>query len=177
MYLEEINLPDLVYKLEEKHQIQLAIDLIEIGQPIWNEYTLKNNIAYTDSVVGMHHSVSKGLIKRAIKLFKGYLKNNGAFLKKINKIQLKLLFKEYLEPRVALIDDDLELPKNVGAIFLAGYYLTEFFVEGKAPISFETNIYTAIEYATDAIITSGIKTESEIKNILNTYEKRMVTQL
>ena len=166
-----MTLSEFVHSLEEKNQVKLATDLIEIGLPIWNEYLSQNKIEYNDSVVGMYHKVNKGLLKKAVGIFKNNLKNNGFVFKKTNKIRLKLLLKEYSEPRVALIDEDFGLPKNVELIFLAGYYLTEFLTGRKQSSWDGNNTYVSINYSIDSITDSGIKTESEIKNILNEYKK------
>ncbi|MEP5338291.1 MAG: SMI1/KNR4 family protein [Algibacter sp.] len=160
---------EFIHNLDEKDQIKLAIELIEIGLPVWTEYASVNKIDYNDSVVGMYHKVNKNLISKSIKIFKNCSKNNGLILKKYNEIRLKLLLKEYLEPRVALIDEDFGLPKNVELIFLSAYYLTEFLTGKKQSGLDGNNTYVSIRYSIDSITDDGIKTELEIKNILDEY--------
>ena len=166
-----MTLSKFIHSLEEKNQIKLAIEFIEIGLPVWTEFTSKNKIEYNDSVVGMYHKVNKNLISKSLGIFKNYIKNNGLILNKINRIQLKLLLKEYLEPRVALIDEDFGLPKNVELMFLSAYYLTEFLIGEKQSGWDGNNTYVSINYSIDSITDSGIKTDLEIKSILNKYKK------
>ena len=65
-----MTLSEFVNNLDKKNQIELGIELIEIGLPIWKNYNAKNRIEYTDSVVGMYHKIDNELIEKSIKLLK-----------------------------------------------------------------------------------------------------------
>lgn len=164
---------ELLQHLDKKKQIELAINLIQIGLPIWTEYTSNNSIEYIDSVAGMHHKINTNLIPQLIDYVKEKLRSKSLFFKIYYKIRLKRLFHQFLEPKVALIDEDFELPRNMTLFFLSAYYLIEFIVEENQMSFFGNNIFDSVEYAIQAIQESNIMNGSEIENIVNEYLKHI----
>ena len=161
-----MTLIEIVNNLENKNQIKLAIELIEIGLPIWVNYTEKTQIEYTDSVVGMYHKIDNGLIERSIKLLK---KGNGRKISITNKIyefKIKSLHNEIREVVVAREDNDFEIPPEVELILYSTSNLIEYAI-GKVNNSLKGNlVYISINQSIDAITQSGILTFSEIDKII-----------
>jgi len=161
-----MTLIDLVNSLEKKIQIGLAIELIEIGLPIWEDYNSENQIEYTDSVVGVYHKIDKELIRISIKLLSKINKPNNILTKKINGIKLKTLYDEIREPVVAKQDDDFEIPLEVELILYSTSNLIEY-VHGKEKSAFSENLaYVSINQSIEAITRKGILETDEIKEIL-----------
>ncbi|MGB1269692.1 MAG: hypothetical protein ACPG45_08120 [Flavobacteriaceae bacterium] len=160
-------LTEIVNSLEKKTQIDLAIELIEIGLPIWESYNSENRIEYTDSVVGMYHKVNKNLIEKSIKLLKKINRQNNFLTNKINAFKIKSLHDEIREPVVAREDDDFEIPEEVELILYSTSNLIEYAM-GKTHNSLNENLaYISINQSIDAITKSKIKTFDQINEILN----------
>lgn len=161
-----MSLTELVNSLEKKTQIELAIELIEIGLPIWENYNSENRIEYTDSVVGMYHKVNKNLVEKSIKLLKKINSQNNFLTNKINALKIKSLHNEIREPVVAREDDDFEIPIEVELILYSTSNLIEY-VMGKTHSSLNENLaYISINQSIDAITKSKIKTFDQINEIL-----------
>jgi hypothetical protein len=166
-----MSLPELINSFKKKNQIELAIEFIEIGLPIWENYNSENRIEYTDSVVGMYHKINKNLIEKSIKLLKKTNRQNNFLTDKINALKIKSLHDEIREPVVAREDDDFEIPIEVELILYSTSNLIEY-VMGKTHGSLNENLaYISINQSIDAITKSKIKTFDQINEILN-YAKR-----
>ena len=161
-----MTLSEFVNSLEKKNQIELGIELIEIGLPIWENYNAKNRIEYTDSVVGMYHKIDKELIEKSIKLLKKVNGKNNFLTEKINGIKIKSLYDEIREPVVAREDDDYEIPKEVELILYSTSNLIDFVMGRKTNSSNENLAYVSINQSIDAITQSGLLNFDEIKTII-----------
>jgi len=170
-HLKKMTLTELVNNLEKKAQIELAIELIEIGLPIWENYNSENPIEYNDSVVGMYHKIDKNLIAKSIKLLKKINGWNNFLAKKINNRKIKILHDEIREPVVARQDDDFEIPIDVELILFSTANLIEF-VMGKRISAFDENMaYVSINQSIDAITKNGILKYEYINEILMRSKK------
>lgn len=162
-----MTLSEFVNSLDKKNQIELGIELIEIGLPIWKNYNAKNGIEYTDSVVGMYHKIDKGLIEKSVKLLKKVNGKNNFLTDKINGIKIKALYYEIREPVVAREDDDFEIPKEVELILYSTSNLIDYVMGRKTNSSNENLAYVSINQSIDAITQSGILNFDEIRTILD----------
>jgi len=61
---------NLINNLNRKTQIEIAIELIEVGLSILTKYNSENLIKYSDSIVGAYHKIDKYLIEKSIRLLK-----------------------------------------------------------------------------------------------------------
>ncbi len=159
-------LTELVNSFEKKNQIELAIELIEIGLPIWKKHNSEKQIEYTDSVVGMYHKINKNLIEKSIKLLKKINGKNSFLTDKMNGIKIKSLHDEIREPVVAREDDDFEIPTEVELILYSTSNLIEYVMGKKANSLNENLAYISINQSIDAITKSGILSFEEIEIIL-----------
>lgn len=162
-----MTLSEFINSLNRKNQIELGIELIEIGLPIWEKYNVKNRIEYTDSVVGMYHKIDKELIEKSIRILKKTNGKNNILTDKINRIRMKTLYDEIREPVVAREDDDFEIPKEVELILFSTSNLIDY-VMGRKTNSLNENLaYISINQSIDAITQSGILNFDEIRMILD----------
>jgi len=159
-------LKDFVNGLDENSQIELAIELIEIGLPIWENYNLENPIEYKDSVVGMNHKINKNLIKKSIKILKNINRHNNFIVKKINEFKIINIQNEIREPVVARQDDDFEIPIEVELILFSTSNLINYVKGDRYNIQSENLVYVSINQSIDAIIKSGILTDEGVNKIL-----------
>lgn len=168
----KMQLPEFIGSLETENQIQLAIEMIEIGLPVWENYNSGNPIEYTDSVVGMHHKIDSCLIEKAISLLKKMSsEQNGFAAKGVDKLKLESLRKDVNELIVAIADGDVELPLQVQLIVYATSNLIDC-VLGKAYDSSNKNLaYISIEQSIDAIARSKILNSDKINEILERAKK------
>lgn len=166
-----MSLTDLINSLDKKIQIELAIELIEIGLPIWKKYNSENSIEYTDSVVGMYHKIDKYLIEKSIVLLKKINGRNNFLTYKINQLKIKSLYNELREPVVAREDYDFEIPKNVELILFSTSNLVEYVISKTQNSGNENLAYISINQSIDAISESGILNSDEIKEILTDIKK------
>jgi hypothetical protein len=164
-----MSISNLINNLPKSQQVELAIELIEIGIPIWNNYFLINKIEYFDSVVGLYHSIDKNLIQKSIDLSKKLKKKDNVLNRKIIKIKLNLLEKEIREPVVAREDFDFEIPKNVELILFSTSNLINLLNGNESNYNGKSKAYTSINQSIDAIVLSKLKTTEEIRKILDKY--------
>ncbi len=68
-----MTLEQLCESLSEQKQLKLAIDLINISLPAWEEYTKSNTLTYRDTVVGLTHTVDKDLLHDTINEIASFL--------------------------------------------------------------------------------------------------------
>lgn len=160
-------LDKIVSNLSNKHQLELAVVLIEKALVIWDEYCIGGKLDYIDTVVGMHHEVKPDLPARSLALAKKELQHPGT-----QAAEIKALNDEFIEPIVAMQDDDWEMPDAVEKVFYAAYNLNEF-LNGLTTTTFaESQIYLVINQAIDALLTKEIMTLAEINNLIAQYKKQ-----
>src|SRR5688572_14485984 len=95
-----------VTSLDNVTQHRLAITLLEKAIPIWDQFASEHSLEYSDSIVGMSHVIAKDILSRALEVIKdGSTHKNSMAMKKIRH--------EFMEPMVALQDDDWQLPYAV----------------------------------------------------------------
>jgi hypothetical protein len=164
-------LTDLIISLERKIQIELAIEFIEIGLPIWANYNSEKRIEYTDSVVGVYHKIDKHLIEKSIKILKKINGRNNFVTDKINRIKIKSIYNEIREPVVAREDDDFDIPRNVELILFSTANLIEYVMGKNESLRSENLAYISINQSIDAISESGILNSDEINKILERAKK------
>ena len=141
-------------------RLDLAIRLTKLALPIWEKYADENKLTYRDTVVGMHHSVDRNLLKETV----GFVEQDF-HLKKEERIFFKLKA-QFDDPIVALQDMDWELPDEIQNIFYSIYNLLEAYC-GKSYTSFgDLTIYVSINQAIDALETSGRLTVDELRGII-----------
>lgn len=157
-----MSLQDFLSTIPEKNQYELSVKFLTIGQPIWKNYANSNkNLEYTDTVVGMHHKVSKDIIQRTIDLASKEINSPESKTKQITE-----LYQEFRDPIVSLQDMDWEIPESVLLIFYSAYNLIESLKGKKETYNGETMIYISINQSVDAITRENIKTFDEINIIL-----------
>ena len=87
-----------------------------------------------------------------------------------DKKKLFDLNNQFLDPIIAIEDDDWKLPDDVLKIFYAVYNLIEAFSGRDKTVFGDSSIYISINQAIDSLETSKTLTEEEIKEILDKYK-------
>lgn len=157
-----MSLQDFLSSIPEKNQLELSVKFLTIGQPIWNDFASKNkNLEYRDTVVGMHHKVSKDIFQRTLDLASEEINSPQSKTKQITE-----LYQEFRDPIVSLQDMDWEIPESVLLIFYSAYNLIESLKGKKETYNGETMIYISINQSIDAITREKIKTFDELNKLL-----------
>ena len=157
-----MSLKDFLSAISEKNQYGLSIKFLKLGLPIWDNFTSKSkNLEYIDTVVGMHHKVSKKIIQRAMDIATKTINRPNSRTKKL--IELK---EEFIDPIVALQALDWEIPKSAQLIFYSAYNLVESLTGRKATFNGDSIIFISINQSIDAITREKIKTFEDINNLL-----------
>lgn len=60
-----MDFEEFINRLPRKKQIQLALKLIKIALPIWENLGEEHSLAYRDCVAALEHSVDKTILKRS----------------------------------------------------------------------------------------------------------------
>ena len=158
-----MTLEEYINSLSKGKQFNIAIRLTRLALTIWNKYADKNKLAYRDTVVGLHHSVDKNLLKNTINTVEKYISTSKAAIK---NTELLPLSKQFSDPIVALQDTDWELPNEVVLTFYAVYNLLNSALGEERKAASETIIYIAINQAIAALESSKLLTEAEIREVL-----------
>ena len=175
-------LTDYVAGLAKQKQFELALRLVKLALPIWNDYAREGQRTYRDSVVGLWHNVDKGFLKNAIETIEIYLEDGitkpehpGIFQQLFSVFvpssteryrQLVQLKQKFLEPIVALQDMDWILPYEVERVFYSVNNLLAALLGEGETLQGESMIYVSINQAIDALETSGTLTFDEINALL-----------
>ncbi len=164
-----MTLEEHIENLPKDKQFDIAIRLIKLSLPIWDKYADKNELTYRDTVVGLHHSVDRALLKNTIDAVEKYISTNMISKVVIKNTDLLSLSRQFSDPIVALQDIDWELPNEVEKTFYAVHNLLDAAL-GKEMTTFnESTIYVTINQAIDALDSSKTMTEEEIRKVL--YDK------
>ena len=134
--------------------------------PIWNNYADKNELAYCDTVVGLLHSVDRTLLKNTIDSVEKYILTNRINKAIIKNFDLIPFRRQFIDPIVALQDLDWELPYEVERTFYAVHNLLVSTLGKEKSVFNETTIYVTINQAIEALSSSKLMTETEIRDIL-----------
>jgi hypothetical protein len=164
------TLSDLMQGLPEDRQLTLAVHFCKLGLPIWDAFaTQKRARSYYDGVVGLHHVISETLPTRALALAQSALADPTYCARHEGTQLLGALKHEFVEPIVALQDDDWELPDAVRLVFYAHSNLVEH-LAGKVTFpNGETALYVALNQAIDALESSGHMTFAQIQDGLRAF--------
>ena len=164
-----MTLEEHIENLQKDMQFDIAIRLTKLSLPIWDKYADKNELTYRDTVVGLHHSVDRALLKNTIDAVEKYISTNMINKVIIKNTDLLSLSRQFSDPIVALQDIDWELPNEVEKTFYAVHNLLDAAL-GKEMTAFnESTIYVTINQAIDALNNSKTLTEEEIRKVL--YDK------
>ena len=164
-----MTLEEHIENLQKDMQFDIAIRLTKFSLPIWDKYADKNELTYRDTVVGLHHSVDRALLKNTIDAVEKYISTNMINKVIIKNTDLLSLSRQFSDPIVALQDIDWELPNEVEKTFYAVHNLLDAAL-GKEMTAFnESTIYVTINQAIDALNNSKTLTEEEIRKVL--YDK------
>ena len=164
-----MTLEEHIENLPKDKQFDIAIRLIKLSLPIWDKYADKNELTYRDTVVGLHHSVDRALLKNTIDAVEKYISTNMISKVVIKNTDLLSLSRQFSDPIVALQDIDWELPNEGEKTFYAVHNLLDAAL-GKEMTTFnESTIYVTINQAIDALDSSKTMTEEEIRKVL--YDK------
>lgn len=161
---------DVLDRLTKDKQQNLAIILIKLALPIWNQYADKNELTYRDTVVGLHHEVNRKLLTACVTASEEYLNSRFSerFLRK-RKEKILFFYNELREPVVALQDCDWELPYEVEKTLYAVYNLICSLLGEENTVFNEPTIYVSINQAVDALTKSHALKFDEINEILSKH--------
>jgi hypothetical protein len=154
-----MTLQNFCDRLPDDKKNQLALRLAKRTIPIWNNYADKHKLSYRDSIVGLKHTVERTLLEETL---------NEIGISSFTKTEpLSDLYNKFIDPIVALQDDDWKLPNEVEKTFYCIYNLLVFVIEEKQNGSSYSPIYVSINQAIEALETSETLTEEEIKKLLS----------
>jgi hypothetical protein len=162
-----MTLQELISTLSPRRKLGLAIQFVQKSQSIWNDYAANNKLTYIDTVVGMFHEVKPDLPERSLDAAVKEFENPGS-----NQAEIKSLLDEFLDPIVAMQDDDWEIPDEVEKTFYATYNLLEALTGKEITIFNEEYAYLVINQAIDAITTVGLMTQDEVNAWATQYGHR-----
>ena len=161
-----MTLEEHISNLPKEKRFDIAIRLTRLTLPIWDNYADKNELTYRDTVVGLQHSVDREFLKNTINEVERYVLTNRINKAIIKNFDLLALSRQFREPIVALQDSDWELPNEVERTFYAVHNLLDSAL-GKEKTAFdEATIYVTINQAIEALESSNLLTEIEIREIL-----------
>ena len=113
-----MSLQKYIESLSKEKQFSLAIKLAKFALPIWDKFADKNELSYRDSIAGIKHTVDKNLLNDTIVSAENYLRSNKL---DFNEGETDL-YKKFIDPIVALQDDDWDLPDEVLKTFIRFTY-------------------------------------------------------
>jgi hypothetical protein len=161
-----MSLQKFIESLSEENQFRLAIKLAKRALPIWNKFADKTELSYRDSVAGLKHTVDKSLLKDALESVENYLKNKRSDFSE----EETNLYKKFIDPIVALQDDDWELPDEVLKTFYSVYILIEALIDNEKPVFGNSSLYVSINHSIDALVYSKTLSTDEINGILDSFK-------
>ena len=165
-----MTLEEHIDNLPKDKQFDIAIRLTRLALPIWNKYAKKNELTYHDTVVGLQHSVNRTLLKNTIDAVEKYISTNIIGKAIMKNTALISLSRQFSDPIVALQDLDWELPNEIKKTFYSVHNLLDSVLGKEKTVFNEKTIYVTINQAIDALLSSKLMTEKEIRKIL--YDKK-----
>jgi hypothetical protein len=155
--------------LSEKKQFIIAIKLLKLSLPIWENYADKNKLFFFHSYNNQKHTVRKNLLRETIEFVERYYNTPNFQLsakKIIKNIELET---QFLDAEEAISDSDWELPEEVFFTFNAVSLLIQTVSEIKLiSYSDEISFYASINQAIVALETTGTLSIEEINGIVYT---------
>ena len=161
-----MTLKEHIDSLPKDKQFGIAIRLTRLALPIWDKYAEKNELTYRDTIVGLQHSVNRALLKDTIDAVEKYVSTNIIGKAIIKITDLESLSRQFSDPIVALQDLDWVLPNEIERTFYSVYNLLNSALGKEKTVFKETTIYVTINQAIDALSSSKLMTEAEIREIL-----------
>ncbi len=161
-----MTLQEHIDNLPKNKQFDIAIRFTRLALPIWNKYAKKNEPTYRDTVVGLQHSVKRTLLKNTIDAVEKYIATNTIGKAILKNTELISLSRQFSDPIVALQDHDWELPNEIKKTFYSVHNLLDSVLGKEKTVFNETTIYVTINQAIDALLSSKLMTEKEIRKIL-----------
>lgn len=161
-----MTLEEHIDNLPKDKRFDIAIRLTRLTLAIWNNYADKNELTYRDTVVGLLHSVDRTLLKNTIDSVEKYILTNRINKAIIKNFDLIPFSKHFSDPIIAVQDSDWELPYEVERTFYAVHNLLVSALGKEKSVFNETTIYVTINQAIDALSSSKLMTEKEIREIL-----------
>lgn len=155
-----MTLSEYCASLSQKKLFELAIVCCEKALPIWNEFSSKNELSYTDTVVALHHNVRPELLNDSLAFCK-----KGTLGELVKENRLNDLLIEFGDPIIALQDLDWELPPNVQLVFLSVYNLLDGLKKPDTLFNEQTH-YVSVNKAVDALYSTGAMTVDQIKDLI-----------
>ena len=165
-----MTLQQYIDSLSKEKQFDIAIRVTKAALPIWDKYANKYELTYQDTVVGLNHSVDRQLLQMTINAVEKFVATNIIKRSIIKYFYLLSLDRQFNDPIVALQDTDWELPYEIERAFYAVHNLLDAALGKEKTVFNETTIYVAINQAVDALVSSKIMTEEQIRNII--YERK-----
>ena len=161
-----MTLKEHIDNLPTDKQFDIAIRLTRLTLPIWDNYVYNNELTYRDTVVGLQHSVERTLLKNTIDIVEKYILTNRINKAIIKNFDLLTFSRQFSDPIIALQDTDWEPPYEVERTFYAVHNLLDAALDKEKTVFNETTIYVTINQAIDALSSSKLLTETEIREIL-----------
>ena len=161
-----MTLEEHISNLPKDKRFDMAIRLTRLTLQIWDNYADKNELTYRDKVVGLQHSVDRALLKNTINEVERYVLTNRINKVIIENFDLLTLSRQFRDPMVALQDLDWELPNEVESTFYAVHNLLDTAIGKEKTVFNEKTIYVTINQAIDALSSSNLMNEKEIREIL-----------
>jgi hypothetical protein len=163
---DHMTLEEHIDNLPKDKRFDIAIRLTRLALPIWDKYAEKNELTYRDTIVGLQHSVNRALLKDTIDAVEKYVSTNIIGKAIIKITDLESLSRQFSDPIVALQDLDWELPNEIERTFYSVHNLLDSALGKEKTVFKETTIYVTINQAIDALSSSKLMTEAEIREIL-----------
>ena len=161
-----MTLEEHIGNLPKNKRCDIAVRLTRLALPIWDKYAEKNELTYRDTVVGLQHSVNRALLKNTIDAVEKYISTNFIGKALIKNTALLSLSRQFSDPIVALQDLDWKLPYEVERTFYSVYNLLDSTLGKEKTAFYEKTIYVTINQAIDALSSSNLMNEKEIREIL-----------
>ena len=162
-----MDLKEFVLSLNERSKLNLSIRILKEALPIWDKFSnSEKTINYTDSVVGLYHTVNKDIIQRTIELAEKCIET-----KLLQYFKIRNLHQEYRDPIVSLQDFDWELPEEIEYLFYSAYNIVEK-LNGKNHKGFDEDdiLYLAINQGISSIDLTSLYSVEHVKSILKEFK-------
>ena len=153
--------------LSDNRKLELNIQLIKIALPVWNNYTEKHKLTYRDSVTRSKHNVDKNLLAEVIKVADEISNKPDEPINAGVEKRIKSLCNNFIDPIVALQDDDWKLPEPAEKIFYSAYNLLNAITS--VNIERANYYFISINQVIEIIDSEKILNEEEIKSIMKNY--------
>lgn len=167
-----MTLQEYMDSLPKDQQFKVAIKLTKLVLPIWEEYAENNKTSYSDTVVGLTHSVNKNLLRYTVHSVEKYVETTFLLKPMIKNTELIVLKNNFSDPIVALQDLEWELPHPVLMAFYSIHNLLDAALGKEKTVFDESTIYVTVNQAIDALESSTLLTTEEIKTLLYNSNRR-----